>query len=262
MSKTPVILEPISLLQGGAGMLLSLAGSMVLVSLLPILLLGCFPLGAGTTVTGSGQTVTRQFEFNDFSEVAASSTFQVQITQAAKHSVTVTVDDNILEYLEVIRSGDTLRLGLKPNVSLRNATLKAVVAMPLLTGLKLSGATRTTVAGFSSGEPLHVAVSGASTLQGEIKVGAAWFDVSGASRVQLRGGTKSLKAEVSGASHADLESFTSTETVVEVSGASHATVCPSGDLDAIAGGASSVRYVGKPASVKQNTSGASSVRQK
>jgi len=235
---------------GLAGLIVSLGGCGVSFS------------GTLTAITGSGRTVTQQYELTDFSKVEAGNTFEVEITQGESYRVSVVVDDNVAEHLSVSRSGDTLRLFIQDNTSLRNVTLKAQVTMPSLAGLDLSGASRAAVSGFDSGTPLSIRLSGASSARGNLKTGDADFRASGASRLDLEGTASALKAHVSGASHIDLEKFRSGTTAVDASGASHATVNPGGHLTVDASGASSVRYVGEPASVRANTSGASSVKQK
>jgi hypothetical protein len=223
---------------------------------------GCFVSKSGPAIVGSGQTISKEYSLADFSKVAAGSTFQVEITQGDGYRVTLIIDDNLPDYLSVSRSGDTLRIFTQPNVSLRNATLKARVVMPSLAGLDLSGATRTTVSGFASDNPLAIRVSGASNLRGEIKNGEADVSASGASHLELRGSAARLKVHVSGASHVNLEGYGSGDTSARAEGASHLTVNPSGHLTANASGASSVRYAGRPASVQANASGASSVKPK
>ncbi len=225
------------------------------------ILAGCVAIPALTTLRGSGNTVTNEYEYDGFTRVEVSSAFQVENVQAESYSVSVTVDDNVLEHLEVSMSGDTLRIGLKPLVRLGfgNVTLKARIALPTLEGVNLSGATTTDVSGFSSEAALDVDVSGASTLRGDINAGDVRMDVSGASTVRLDGRAADLDVVASGASTVDLEDFAAADVRVEASGASRAVVNVNGRLDAEASGASSVRYVGEPTSVNSDASGASSI---
>ncbi len=232
----------------------------VAVALVAVLLAGCVPVPSIERLTGSGRTVTKTYGLEEFSQVNVSSAFQVAISRADTFSVEVTVDDNLADKLDVRKAGDTLIIGVKPHVGFfGNTTLKAKVSLPVLTGVELSGATNGMLAGFDSARPLAVTVSGASKLTGDIRSGDAKMNVSGASTVELTGATQGLDVIVSGASTVALKQFTSADTKVSASGASHATVAPAGKLTAEASGASSVRYIGEPAGVKVNTSGASSV---
>lgn len=217
-------------------------------------------LGAG--ITGSGQIVTKNYDLAGFSRLAVGHAFQVEVTQGPNHSVAVTVDDNLVEHLDFTKSGEKLQIKLVPGINVRQATMKAAVTLPELTGLDLSGAVRATLTGFSSGKPLDAELSGASNLRGDIKSGDAQFDLSGASRVQLRGGAKTLKITATGAGNVNFDEYQSADTAAHASGASRITVAPSGNLVADASGASTVSYVGQPKDVQAHTSGASSVRGK
>ena len=226
-----------------------------------LLLAGC-AIPFGIQVAPSGSVVTKDYDLGNFSAVAAGSAFQVEITRSDKYSVSVTVNENLVERLDVGVSGNTLRISLKPGIGITGAaTLKAKVTMPELTGLDLSGASHTTLAGFKSGNNFKADVSGASSLRGDLTCGDAQFDASGASKIELDGSGQNLNIKASGASTLDLSNFTSKNTTVDASGASKAVVNVSGTLDAEASGASTVRYIGDPAKVRENSSGASTVEQ-
>jgi hypothetical protein len=239
-----------------------LAVLLVLGVLVPSVLAGC-TFGANV-VTGSGRTTTQNYDFSGFTKVSLGSAFQADIKQGQSYATSVTVDDNLVEYLDVRVDGDTLHIGLKPRVSLgfRNTTLRAQITMPDLVGLDLSGATRTQLSGFNNAKPAAVEISGASQLHGDITTGEMQMRASGASTVQISGATGPLDVEASGASTVRLDNFKSTDTHVRASGASNITANASGKLTGDASGASTVSYTGSPSSVQVDTSGASNVRQK
>ncbi len=225
-------------------------------------LAGCGPFMGGTTITGSGKTIAKQYSFTNFSGVSAGSAFHVVISQGASPGVAVTVDDNIAEFLDVTEAGGQLRLYLKSNVSVRDATLRAAVTLPELTALELSGAARAEVEACRTAKALSIDMSGASRLGGDVQSGDAHLALSGASRTELKGSAGNLRLTASGASHADLEQFSIKDAVVDADGASHVVIKPSGRLEARASGASSIRYAGQPANVDARSSGASSVKPK
>ena len=92
-----------------------------------LMLAGC-AVPFGTQLVPSGPLVTQDFDLANFSAVAAGSAFQVEITQSDSYSVSVTVNENLVERLDVGVSGNTLRISLKPGIGLAGAaTLKAKV---------------------------------------------------------------------------------------------------------------------------------------
>ena len=228
-----------------------------LVFVLAVLLAGC-------ALTGSGSVVTREEAFTGFDKVDVSHAFKVDISEGDTFSVVIRVDDNLVEYLQAVKEGNTLKIGLKPlrRYGIRNATMEAEVTMPELTGLDLSGASHGTITGFKSTKALDVDLSGASALQGDVEAGDARFDVSGASHVTLRGSAQDVTIDASGASSVDLGGFPVNDANVEASGASNVTVNASGKLDVEASGASHVYHLGNPTLGTVNTSGASSINRK
>ena len=142
-----------------------------------LLLAGCCAVPFRTQLAPSGPLVTKDYDLSNFTAVAAGSAFEVEITRSDSYGVSVTVNQSLVESLEVSVSGNTLHISLKPNVGLTGAaTMKAKVTMPELIGLDLSGASRTTLAGFNSGKSLKSEVSGASTLRGGLTCGDASFN--------------------------------------------------------------------------------------
>jgi Putative auto-transporter adhesin, head GIN domain len=162
------------------------------------------------TIVGSGEPVTKRFEFADFTGVEITNTFQATVTRAARFEISVTADDNVLPHVLVAKNGQRLRVGLEGGRTyrLRPNTLKVTVALPVLEAMQVSGASRATITGFESDHPFQVRTSGASKLEGSIHSGDADFDVSGASIVNLSGSARNARVHVSGASTLETTDFT------------------------------------------------------
>ncbi len=240
-------------------------------------LVGCF----GGVVTGSGNPVTEEFNFSGFTRVEVGYAFEVEITQSASYSVSITADDNLFKYIQISKSGETLKIRLKTG-SYISTTHRARITMPKLYGLDLSGATQGAVVGFSSSEDFSVGLSGASSLamanmsagditfdisgasrvSGDIAAGDARFDISGASRVELEGLAEDIVVSASGASHVELDDFPVHNADVNLSGASRATVNLDGRLDVNLSGASNLQYIGQPTMGSIDISGGSTISSK
>lgn len=213
-------------------------------------------------LVGSGNLETEEYAFTDFTEVEISSAFEFEIEQSSSYGISVTADDNIMEYVQVSQVGQTLKIGLGRFGPIGLVTLRASVAMPELLGLTISGATRGTISGFSSTEDLDIGVSGASRVTGDITAGNVDFEISGASTIQLEGSASNMDATASGASHLNLDDFIVNNADVNLSGASSGTVNLDGRLDADLSGASNLWYIGEPMMGDIDTSGASTISQK
>ena len=194
------------------------------------------------SLTGSGNVVTQEEAVTGFDMLDISHGFQVDVSQGETFRVVIRADDNLVEHVQVVKEGSTLKLGLKPGRSytLIDSTLEAEVTMPELAGADLSGG---------------------SHLRGEIDAGDIAFDLSGGSHVTLSGSGGDLTVDAGGGSHAKLAALSVVNANVNASGGSHVTVNPSGTLDARASGGSHVRYVGSPTLGTMDSSGGSSIKQ-
>lgn len=228
--------------------------------LTPGLLVGCQCIGAD--VVGSGKLVTEDFNFSGFTKVEAHNGFQMELTKSSTFSIEITADDNVHEYIEVTKTGETLEIGLEWGRSYRSVTLRAKITMPDLYRINLSGGSKASITGFSSSHDFSVNLSGGSGVTGNITAGDANFDLSGGSQVNLEGTADDLVVSGSGGSQLDLEAFSADNADVHLSGGSRATVNVDGTLDVDLSGGSQVSYVGEPTLGDIDLSGGSRVNRK
>ncbi len=234
------------------------------------------------TSSDDGGVIAREFDFSDFTNIEASHAFRVSIVHSDSYQVSITASAKLFDYIDVSKSGKTLKISRKPYHFPTRTAPEARIAMPTLNKLRLSGATKGTVAGFSSQEDfdLHVSdasgldidmeagktkleISGASRVSGNVKATDAEFTLSGASRAKLSGLANNIVLNAWGASRLDLADFTLNDTSISLKGASRATCgecC--GNLDLDLSGASKLDYCGNPTMRDINVSGASTLSHK
>ena len=233
---------------------------MLFVMIVAVMLSGCVPV----TLTGSGNVVTQEEPLTGFDKVDISHSFEVNISQGESFSVIIRVDDNLVEHLQVVKQGSTLKIGLKPNrdYTIRDATMQAEVTMPELTGLDLSSSSHATISEFKSTKDLSVDLSSSSSLNGDIEAGDISIDLSSSSQMTLAGSGGNASIDVSSSSELDLSEFSVINAGVEASSASTVTVNVSGRLDVDVSSASNVYYLGDPTLGEIDTSSGSSVEPK
>jgi hypothetical protein len=251
---------------------------LMIIPLLAFLTFGCMFY---ETLVGSGDLVEVQMGYTGFTSLDVDAPFEVTVIHDNDYSVTVMVDDNILDLVEVSQTGQTLSLDLSPQFGYGNMTLKAVVAMPILDGVKMSSASTVTVidsASFPSVASTSIDVSEASHLLiSSVVTNELTVSVTGASRatigalasgttlivedastVKMNGSSYDLTMTSAAASKADLTDYETTDASTTVSGASEAWVNVNGSLDVDVSGASSLYYHGAASIGYFNMTGASS----
>jgi hypothetical protein len=233
-------------------------------------------------ITGSGEIATWDMDYVDFNRLQVGSAFNVVVVRDDAYLVRITIDKALYEYLNIGQLSNTLHIGLKPRYTYTGTTQQAVVHLPDLRRLELSGASRATVNGFVVTHSLDFDVSGASQMDlgptitgnsgfklsgasratGHIEMDDGRFDVSGASTLELQGSGDDITINASGASNVTLSGFPVTTADIGLSGASHAVIDVSTRMDINLSGASRLEYSGSPKLGSLNVSGGSTISQR
>ena len=262
--------------------LLIIAITFLIVFATAVGMVGCYGIHGGDSVTGNQNLETREFTYSNFTRVEVLAPFEVEISRADIYRVFVTSNENLFDYIEVAKSGDTLRLRLKPFISFHQTTFQASITMPDLAALEISGASSVEIAGFQTTSDVDINVSGASRLNimslqasavtmevsgasrvsGFIKTEAADFKVSGASYIELNGSAEGANLEASGASSLRLQNFYILHASVNLSAASNGDIEVNGSLDVEVSGVSSLTFGGNPTLGRVEVSGASSLNRR
>lgn len=214
-----------------------------------------------TAVAGSGRLTSRTIDLSGVTSVVAGANFVVNLRTGAPAQGVVRMDDNLVDRVDATVTGSQLHLGIKPGMSVRNATLSADLTVGQLDRLAASGASRVTLASTVTSPALQLVVSGSGSVTGPIQIAQMQATISGASTLALSGQVEDLRLSAAGASRLPLADLTVRRLDATLSGASHAIVTVSGTLAAQATGASALRYRGTPRITRSETSGVSSVVQ-
>jgi hypothetical protein len=218
-------------------------------------------------------------DYIDFTRLDIGSSFMADITRADAYKVTITVDKSLTEYLTVEQRGDILHLGLKAGYTYTDAERRAVITLPDLRGLELSGSSEAKVGGFSTSHAVDFQLSAASALdingvkagntgfelsgssevRGRVEMDNGSFDLSGASFIDLTGLAKDMSIEASGGSEINLEEFPVDTAAVNLSGGSFAFIDVKSRIDIDLSGGSELTYTGDPKVGSIDVSGGSIV---
>jgi Putative auto-transporter adhesin, head GIN domain len=210
-------------------------------------------------VAGSGRLTSRTIDLSGVTSVVAGAHFVVHLGMGGPARATVTMDDNVTDRVEAAVIGDQLHLGIKPGLSVRNATLSAEVTVGQLDRLGTSGASRVILNPALTSPALQLVLSGTSAVTGPVTVGQVQATVSGAGTLVLSGQVQDLRFSAAGGSQLQLADLIVRHLDATLSGASHATVTVTDTLAAQATGVSVLRYGGTPSVTRSQTSGMSSI---
>lgn len=218
---------------------------------------GCEDDNIWGSVKGSGNEVNVTYSFENFDKIDVSSAFELTVLKADTFSVVLFVDDNIVQYLDVSKSGNWLLIGMDGNHNYNNTTLRAEVRCPESNYLKGSGASFISMNGFDTTQVFNLELSGASVFSANLNANDCEILLSGASVMNINGSCTNCYIGTSGASVLNMPNFIIAEGHFNLSGASDGTIHVTDYLNVTLSGASVLRYYGNPEIGNVNISGAS-----
>lgn len=195
---------------------------------------------AGCGTRGNGVAATETRELGEFTTIESAGGLDLVVhVGAIEQKVVVSGDENILPNIETRLRGDKLVVEhegwLRPDLP-----LVVEVWVPTLAGIEASGAADIEVDGLSGGQ--------------------FELDLSGAADAELRGKVQRLDVDVSGAADIDASWLEAETVVIDMSGAGEAKVWATQALEVDISGAGRIVYWGDPTDVRQDISGAGSLR--
>ncbi|MBQ6300380.1 MAG: DUF2807 domain-containing protein [Bacteroidales bacterium] len=236
------------------------------------------------------RTVKKVYDIDDFTGVKVTNAFEVSIEHSDEYRVEIEVSEEFLPYLLVKNRGGVLeldftRLPFRLRQKERNRIAQAVISMPTLTYLELSGASRVTsndqfantmnkftvslkggsvIANLNMKAPaVEIEMNGASKAVMSLRTSDVDVTLTGASRLDLTGETTELDITAKRASKVDASQFDAEDVSVIASGASTVDVRVLQVLTVNLTGASKCRYFGDTDFIKiraDKVTGASSFK--
>lgn len=211
-------------------------------------------------VRGSGNIITQNKTIGNFNAISVGGAFEVEIKNGPVTEIKLEADDNIIKYVDIHVSGNTLKVKTEGLNNLNNAHLKVFVTAPNISEIKSSGAATVDIKGvLKNNDKINLDASGAANINGEVDAPEIVTEASGAANIDITGRTKNYKANASGSGTVRSSGLMSETTKATASGAGTVHVYSSVSMDANASGAGTVHYKGA-GNLSQKTSGAESVK--
>ncbi len=215
-------------------------------------------------IFGSAKAQNTEMNINlkDFDKLQIGNAFVIEVRKAAQFSIKAVGDKENLDKIDSYVKDGELRIKYKGDNKWRNeikGSVSLYITMPELQEVSFSGATKSTVDGFSVKGTFKLELSGASESKINLQAENIDIELSGASNAVISGGKPfKMSVEVSGASKLNAYEFEAKSVKITTSGASSAKIAVSSVLNADATGASSIKYRGNP-DLNYDTSGASRI---
>ena len=147
---------------------------------------------ANTKVVASGKIVSKEIKgIAGFKEIQTNSSVSVIYHNAADTRIVVSASDNVIPYIEVVKKGSRLEVGLKKNINVRvknsRADLKVNVYGPEVSAFTVKGSGDIRIATDLKADRLALGVSGSGDIDAyNLSAGEVALGVTGSGDIEVR----------------------------------------------------------------------------
>lgn len=205
------------------------------------------------TIIGSGNQVTQVRLLAPFYSVNLSTVGNVNLTHGSVQEVSITISDNLMEYVRTTVSSGTLIIDVEPGKKFSNFDLTVNLTMTNLEELSNSGAGSIESMNRFHVDSVKLNLSGAGNISLLLEAGQLNSTLTGAGNIVLSGEVDSHQIGHSGAGNLLAFSLVTETTTVNLSGAGKVEVFVNQLLNVTISGVGSVHYKGHPTIIQSIT---------
>lgn len=203
----------------------------ILLILLSVALSACTINGYPITIhndhiNGSGAIVTEEREVSGFNKVDLKSIGDLTIVVGDEEALTITADDNLMQYITTDVFNETLEIGMKPNVSVDpSKSIKYQLTVKDLSSVVLSGFGNINAEELS-GEDIEIKLAGSGDIAlGELRSENALLKISGFGDITVENMVVDQPTfEITGSGDVEVDQIQAVMVSLKISGFGNATL--------------------------------------
>jgi hypothetical protein len=197
-------------------------------------------------IFGSGNIITETRTVPQFNKIIFESAGEVRVSTGSEQSVTVSVDDNIMEYINTSVTNGTLRISDRPNVDLEDFELVVDLTMTDIEGLAITGVGNIISDEVIAVDNITLANFGVSSIIMDLDVNRVFSQIGGVGSVVLTGSARRHDISHSGVGLIDAYGMANDTTFAHLSSIGDARVSVNDRLSVTIAGSGSLYYRGYP----------------
>lgn len=208
---------------------------------------------------GSGTIITDNRKVTDFTKIDVNGGFQIVLKQDSSLNLNISIDDNLLEFVETEVDGNTLKISNTRNIC-GTDDAKIIIGVKNLEELNGSGAVTFSSEGRLNVKDLSIDLSGAGHTDLDLSAANVRTKGSGSTEILLKGQAASNTVNMKGNGEFNALDFVVGNYNIETTGSGDYKINVLKSLIVKTTGASSIEYRGNPAVVKNQETGSSNLK--
>jgi hypothetical protein len=214
-----------------------------------------------STIKGSGNLKTSEITFSAFEKINFNIKAEVFFHAGEEYRAVVTIDENLLEYLEIITDDNVLIIMIKGGYGVIPTKFTVDVYCPVLTGVTMSGS-----GNFSSVDKIIAPafesnVTGSGRVEATIECDSYTAKITGSGRITVFGNSNDANISIAGSGNFNGNELNTKNANVAITGSGNVNVSVTDVLNASISGSGNITYSGTP-KINSNISGSGRIRER
>ena len=237
--------------------------SIIVLITLTLLSSACVTIGRTNntaSIRGTGDMVSRDFQVDNFYAIDISGAYVVTYTQSQASSLTVEMQENLFQHLDVEVRNGTLYVSSNRTFNVTAANMpRLYIYTSSLQEASFAGAVEASNWDIISTQNFTLNAAGGSSINIGLDVEHFELGVAGGTSIELYGNATTAYISGAGGLSVSAERLQTRDATVSVAGAGNVTIAVSDNLNATIAGVGTIRYIGNP-TVTRSVTGLGSVR--
>jgi len=203
----------------------------------------------GSGIKGNGEIISKEISINDYSKfsVAGSADVVYEAKPDARPYLRIEIDSNLMEYLEIKNSGNSLDIGLKPSKNINPTEYKIYTNSSSLKKIDKAGSGSVTLKNEIATDDLSISQAGSGDVIAEhLNCGKINVSSAGSGKMTLAGKADSADLELAGSGKIEAYSLDVRTASCDIAGSGKVNINALEKLEVSIAGSGSVKYKGSP----------------
>lgn len=214
-------------------------------------------------VRGNGDMVTKTRNVGEYDKVSVGGSFDVKLYEGTEGKLTITVDENLLEYLVTEVDNGKLKIKWKKGTNVSHKS-KILVTVPFkdIEAVSLSGSGDVYSTDAIKADTFRAALAGSGNIKLIVKTNSISSGISGSGDIEISGTSNSIKCSIAGSGDIEAYDLSSNDADIRISGSGGVKINVKDNLIARISGSGNIYYKGDPKKQDVKVSGSGNVSSK
>lgn len=214
-------------------------------------------------IKGNGKLITENRNISDYDKIDVAGSFEVKLVKGKEGAISITSDENLMEYIETEVENGHLKIHPKKGYQLKSTkTILITVPFEMVDAISLAGSGNVSSTDVLNAEDLNLNLAGSGGLDLPVSTKKLTSHIAGSGNINLSGNTEVLKCEIAGSGNLEGATLKATATHVNIAGSGNVKIHAVSEIHANIVGSGDVIYTGNPAIEKSKSVGSGSIRKK